>query len=239
MTRQYRAEGPGALFVPHISPELNISGRDGDSGQTGQDGHPTDTGLWGEPLREDRDVTLTVCPSPSPTENGTLTWEPRGTAPFSVTLQAVGSQHLAALLQLSFTLCSCRTSRECDYNDTATVNSSSLQVPPRGSAVCRGHPLYPSVLVSPKPMSPSPWQLAACRCEDGFSGPFCQHPPDPCAQGCFPGVGCDPLTGCGPCPPGLTGDGRHCSGDEGWLWEGTGCQKASPGATPRCARRYR
>ncbi|XP_068548675.1 mucin-4 isoform X2 [Anas acuta] len=138
VTRQYRAEGPGALFVPHISPELNIS------------------------------------------ENGTLTWEPRGTAPFSVTLQAVGSQHLAALLQLSFTLCSCRTSRECDYNDTATVNSSSLQ-------------------------------LAACRCEDGFSGPFCQHPPDPCAQGCFPGVGCDPLTGCGPCPPGLTGDGRHCS----------------------------
>ncbi|XP_032049167.1 mucin-4 [Aythya fuligula] len=138
VTRQYRAEGPGALFVPHISPELNIS------------------------------------------ENGTLTWEPRGTAPLSITLQAVGSQHLAALLQLSFTLCSCRTSRECDYNDTATVNSSSLQ-------------------------------LAACRCEDGFSGPFCQHPPDPCAQGCFPGVGCDPLTGCGPCPPGLTGDGRHCS----------------------------
>lgn len=141
VTRQYRAEGPGALFVPHISPELNISGRDGDSGQPGQDGHPTDTGLWGEPLREDRDVTLTACPPPAPAENGTLTWEPRGTAPLSVTLQAVGSQHLAALLQLSFTLCSCRTSRECDYNDTATVNSSSLQVPPRGSAVCRGHPL--------------------------------------------------------------------------------------------------
>uniref|UniRef100_A0A8B9ZFT0 Mucin-4 n=1 Tax=Anas platyrhynchos TaxID=8839 RepID=A0A8B9ZFT0_ANAPL len=131
--------------------------------------------------RAEGDVTLTACPPPSPAENGTLTWEPRGTAPFSVTLQAVGSQHLAALLQLSFTLCSCRTSRECDYNDTATVNSSSLQ-------------------------------LAACRCEDGFSGPFCQHPPDPCAQGCFPGVGCDPLTGCGPCPPGLTGDGRHCEG---------------------------
>ncbi|XP_040423710.1 LOW QUALITY PROTEIN: mucin-4 [Cygnus olor] len=86
VTRQYRAEGPGALFVPHISPELNIS------------------------------------------ENGTLTWEPRGTAPLSVTLQAVGSQHLAALLQLSFTLCSCRTSHECDYNDTATVNGSSLQI---------------------------------------------------------------------------------------------------------------
>ncbi|XP_047932843.2 mucin-4 isoform X2 [Anser cygnoides] len=149
VTRQYRAEGPGALFVPHISPELNIS------------------------------------------ENGTLTWEPRGTAPLSVTLQAVGSQHLAALLQLSFTLCSCRTSHECDYNDTATVNGSSLQ-------------------------------LAACRCDDGYSGPFCQHPPDPCAQGCFPGVGCDLLTGCDPCPPGLTGDGRHCS-DIDECAQGTAC----------------
>ncbi|XP_066858163.1 mucin-4 isoform X3 [Anser cygnoides] len=157
VTRQYRAEGPGALFVPHISPELNIS------------------------------------------ENGTLTWEPRGTAPLSVTLQAVGSQHLAALLQLSFTLCSCRTSHECDYNDTATVNGSSLQ-----------------------PVSPSPWQLAACRCDDGYSGPFCQHPPDPCAQGCFPGVGCDLLTGCDPCPPGLTGDGRHCS-DIDECAQGTAC----------------
>ncbi|KAM6063925.1 LOW QUALITY PROTEIN: mucin-4 [Theristicus caerulescens] len=54
-------------------------------------------------------------------------------------------------------------------------------------------------------------QLAACRCEDGYSGPFCQDPPDPCAQGCFPGVGCDSHAGCGPCPAGLTGDGRHCS----------------------------
>ncbi|NXK54783.1 MUC4 protein, partial [Chauna torquata] len=147
VTRQYRAEGPGTLFVPHISPELNIS------------------------------------------ENGTLTWEPRGTAPLSVTLQAVGSHHLPALLQLSFTLCSCRRSQECDYSDTATVAGSSLQ-------------------------------LAACRCDDGYSGPFCQHPPDPCAQGCFPGVGCDLDTGCGPCPPGLTGDGRHCSG------EGLGCGTA-------------
>ncbi|XP_010571414.1 PREDICTED: mucin-4 [Haliaeetus leucocephalus] len=61
-------------------------------------------------------------------------------------------------------------------------------------------------------------QLAACRCEGGYSGPFCQDPPDPCAQGCFPGVGCDSHTGCGPCPAGLTGDGRHCSGDKGSPW---------------------
>ncbi|XP_040534586.2 mucin-4 isoform X3 [Gallus gallus] len=138
VTRQYRATGPGVRFVPHISPELNVS------------------------------------------EDGTLTWEPRGTAPLSITLQAVSPHLPPALLQLSFTLCSCRSIQQCDYNSTTTVASSSLQ-------------------------------LAACRCDDGYWGPFCQHEPDPCAQGCFPGVGCDPHTGCGPCPPGLTGDGRHCA----------------------------
>ncbi|NXX99345.1 MUC4 protein, partial [Centropus bengalensis] len=138
--RQYHATGPGAHFVPHLSPELNIS------------------------------------------ESGTLTWEPRGTAPLTVTLEAVGSNNLSALLQLHLTLCSCSRSQECDYSDTVTLGGSSLQ-------------------------------LAACRCDGGYSGPFCQDPPDPCAQGCFPGVGCDTHTGCGPCPAGLTGDGRHCSGE--------------------------
>ncbi|XP_075617406.1 mucin-4 isoform X3 [Balearica regulorum gibbericeps] len=136
--RQYRAVGEGARFVPHLSPELNIS------------------------------------------ESGTLTWEPRGTGPLTISLKAVGSNNLSALLQLRFTLCSCSRSQECDYSNTVTLGRSSLQ-------------------------------LAACRCEGGYSGPFCQDPPDPCAQGCFPGVDCDSHTGCGPCPSGLTGDGRHCS----------------------------
>ncbi|KFZ52307.1 Mucin-4, partial [Antrostomus carolinensis] len=137
--RQYHAVGMGAHFVPHLSPELNIS------------------------------------------ESGTLTWEPHGMAPLTVNLEAVGSNNLAALLQLRFTLCSCSRSQECDYSDTVTLGGSALQ-------------------------------LAACRCDNGYSGPFCQDPPDPCAQGCFPGVGCNSHTGCGPCPAGLTGDGRHCSG---------------------------
>ncbi|NXL89724.1 MUC4 protein, partial [Alectura lathami] len=175
VTRQYRAEGPGVLFVPYISPELNIS------------------------------------------EDGMLTWEPRSTAPLSVTLQAVGPHRLPALLQLSFTLCSCRSSQQCDYSDTATVAGSSLQ-------------------------------LAACRCDDGYWGPFCQHPPDPCTQGCFPGVGCDPHTGCGPCPPGLTGDGRHCAGEglgcgtpcgslscpEGFCSNGGRCHLHPSSCTPTC-----
>ncbi|XP_009466782.1 PREDICTED: mucin-4 [Nipponia nippon] len=147
--RQYRAVGAGARFVPHLSPELNIS------------------------------------------ENGTLTWEPHGMAPLTMNLEAVGSNNLTALLQLRFTLCSCSRSQECDYSDTITLKGSSLQ-------------------------------LAACRCEDGYSGPFCQDPPDPCAQGCFPGVGCDLHAGCGPCPAGLTGDGRHCS-DIDECAQGTAC----------------
>ncbi|KAK2538455.1 mucin-4 [Columba guinea] len=136
--RQYRAVGMGAHFIPHLSPDLNIS------------------------------------------ESGTLTWEPHEMSPLTVNLEAVGSNNLSALLQLRFTLCSCSRSQECDYSNTVTLGGSSLQ-------------------------------LAACRCEGGSSGPFCQDPADPCAQGCFPGVSCDLHAGCGPCPAGLTGDGRHCS----------------------------
>ncbi|XP_029472059.1 mucin-4 [Rhinatrema bivittatum] len=53
--------------------------------------------------------------------------------------------------------------------------------------------------------------VAACSCKDDYSGEFCQAAPDPCVQGCFPGVPCNASTGCGPCPAGLTGDGLHCS----------------------------
>ncbi|XP_072789576.1 mucin-4 isoform X2 [Taeniopygia guttata] len=147
--RQYHALGVGARFIPHLSPELNIS------------------------------------------ENGTLVWEPRGAAPFTVNLEAVGSNNISALLQLRFTLCRCSRSQDCDYSNTVILRESSLQ-------------------------------LAACRCDSGYSGAFCQNPPDPCSQGCFPGVGCDPFSGCGPCPAGLTGDGEHCS-DIDECTQGTEC----------------
>ncbi|XP_058667842.1 mucin-4 [Ammospiza caudacuta] len=149
VTRQYRAVGEGARFIPHLSPELNIS------------------------------------------ENGTLVWEPHRTAPFTINLEAVGSNNVSALLQLRFTLCRCSRSQDCDYSNTVTLRESSLQ-------------------------------LAACRCESGYSGALCQTPPDRCSQGCFPGVGCDPSSGCGPCPAGLTGDGEHCS-DIDECTQGTEC----------------
>ncbi|NWI62055.1 MUC4 protein, partial [Todus mexicanus] len=172
VSRQYNATGVGTRFVPHLSPELNIS------------------------------------------ESGTLTWEPHGMAPFTINLEAIGSNNLSALLQLRFTLCSCSRSQECDYSNTVTIGRSSLQ-------------------------------LAACRCEGSYSGPFCQDPPDPCAQGCFPGVGCDLRSGCGPCPAGLTGDGRHCSGcgsacgsrscPEGYCSNGGHCLLHPNTCIPTCA----
>lgn len=61
-------------------------------------------------------------------ENGTLIWEPRGIAPFTINLEAVGSNNVSALLQLHFTLCRCSRSQECDYSNTVTLRESSLQV---------------------------------------------------------------------------------------------------------------
>uniref|UniRef100_A0A8B9QJX5 Mucin-4 n=1 Tax=Apteryx owenii TaxID=8824 RepID=A0A8B9QJX5_APTOW len=151
-----------------------------------------------------------VSPELNVTENGTLTWEPTGMAPFTASLEAVGANNLSAILLLSFTLCNCSRSHQCDYSDTTTVSRSSLQV------------------------------LAACRCDDGYSGPFCQHPPDPCARGCFPGVSCRPRTGCEPCPAGLTGDGTHCAAcgsracPEGYCSNGGRCHLDPATCVPAC-----
>uniref|UniRef100_A0A8C9NIW3 Mucin-4 n=1 Tax=Serinus canaria TaxID=9135 RepID=A0A8C9NIW3_SERCA len=171
VTRQYHALGAGARFIPHLSPQLNIS------------------------------------------ENGTLIWEPRGIAPFTINLEAVGSNNISALLRLRFILCRCSRSQDCDYSNTVTLGESSLQV------------------------------LAACRCESGYSGALCQNPPDPCFQGCFPGVGCDPFSGCGPCPAGLTGDGEHCCGSdcsyhscpEGYCSNGGHCHLHPITCAPTCS----
>ncbi|XP_078524125.1 uncharacterized protein LOC144792796 [Lissotriton helveticus] len=53
--------------------------------------------------------------------------------------------------------------------------------------------------------------VSACVCKNNYSGAYCDVPPDPCVQGCFPGVNCTTSSGCGPCPPGLTGYGVNCA----------------------------
>ncbi|XP_068921147.1 mucin-4 [Petaurus breviceps papuanus] len=57
-------------------------------------------------------------------------------------------------------------------------------------------------------------QVAACNCNQETSGFFCERRLNSCGEGCYPGVACDPVNGCGPCPKNMTGDGRHCASCE-------------------------
>ncbi|PIK47011.1 putative von Willebrand factor D and EGF domain-containing protein [Apostichopus japonicus] len=56
-----------------------------------------------------------------------------------------------------------------------------------------------------------------CQCEEGFKGSICEIDIDECASNpCYPGVTCknfNAMYWCVGCPPGLTGDGRHCTGE--------------------------
>ncbi|XP_060028196.1 mucin-4 isoform X2 [Erinaceus europaeus] len=54
-------------------------------------------------------------------------------------------------------------------------------------------------------------EVADCLCDPGTFGRTCEHPRDPCEELCYPGVACTPEKGCKACPPGFTGDGRHCA----------------------------
>ncbi|XP_006884357.1 PREDICTED: mucin-4-like [Elephantulus edwardii] len=62
-------------------------------------------------------------------------------------------------------------------------------------------------------VSNSSLQVADCKCDEGTFGPKCERRRDPCEQ-CFPGVHCTAETGCGACPPDMTGDGHHCAAQE-------------------------
>ncbi|OCT80638.1 hypothetical protein XELAEV_18027451mg [Xenopus laevis] len=62
---------------------------------------------------------------------------------------------------------------------------------------------------------------ASCSCTNNYTGSFCTTPPNLCVQGCYPGVSCNNITGCGSCPAGLTGDGLHCNDINECLQSGT------------------
>ncbi|KAM6223943.1 mucin-4 [Rhynchocyon petersi] len=53
-------------------------------------------------------------------------------------------------------------------------------------------------------------QVADCKCDGDTFGHYCNQSRDPCEQ-CFPGVKCTAGKDCEACPPGMTGDGRHCA----------------------------
>ncbi|XP_027739795.1 mucin-4 isoform X2 [Empidonax traillii] len=207
--RQYHALGVGARFVPHLSPELNIS------------------------------------------ENGTLTWEPRGIVPFTINLEAVGSNNLSALLQLRFTLCRCSRSQECDYSNTVTLRESSLQL-----AACRCESGYSGPLCQdpPDPCSQGCFPGVGCDpytgcgpCPAGLTGDG-QHCSDidECAQGteCLGNATCTNTVGsyvCS-CPAGeeseRPGCGSACgsrSCPEGYCSNGGRCHLHPITCTPTCA----
>lgn len=67
-------------------------------------------------------------------------------------------------------------------------------------------------------------QYPECICTEAYTGRHCQTPIPPCNESpCFPNVTCtnkrvsnsslnDYIAQCGPCPSGLTGDGKKCYG---------------------------
>ncbi|KAJ7421252.1 hypothetical protein BTVI_19094 [Pitangus sulphuratus] len=207
--RQYHALGVGARFVPHLSPELNIS------------------------------------------ENGTLTWEPHGIVPFTINLEAVGSNNLSALLQLRFTLCRCSRSQECDYSNTVTLRESSLQL-----AACRCKSGYSGPLCKdpPDPCSQGCFPGVGCDpytgcgpCPAGLTGDG-QHCSDidECAQGmeCLGNATCTNTVGsyiCS-CPASEEGETPGCgsacgsrSCPEGYCSNGGRCHLHPITCTPTCA----
>ncbi|XP_068137345.1 mucin-4 [Hyperolius riggenbachi] len=58
--------------------------------------------------------------------NGSLTWTPTSTTGFSFNLVATDSKNLSSTLQISFVVCNCVLSSECDYNSTTLIQNSSL-----------------------------------------------------------------------------------------------------------------
>ncbi|EDO41503.1 predicted protein, partial [Nematostella vectensis] len=53
-----------------------------------------------------------------------------------------------------------------------------------------------------------------CLCDVGFKGQLCNEKVSNCSDdACYPGVNCTDISGgiaCGPCPVGLTGNGKSC-----------------------------
>ncbi|XP_050015819.1 mucin-4 isoform X5 [Alexandromys fortis] len=54
-------------------------------------------------------------------------------------------------------------------------------------------------------------EVTSCKCDEDSFGRFCERSKNLCEVPCFPKVTCIPGKGCGPCPPNMTGDGRHCA----------------------------
>ncbi|XP_014400771.1 PREDICTED: mucin-4 isoform X2 [Myotis brandtii] len=117
-------------------------------------------------------------------ENGTLLWTPNSLEPFTLEILA-------------------RNVKD---------NLSSLLQPKTVVCACKGEDqcLYNKTSW----VGNSSLEVASCKCDNNTFGQYCERSKDPCDEQCFPNVKCIPGQGCDPCPPNLTGDGRHCTGLE-------------------------
>ncbi|XP_032120059.1 mucin-4-like isoform X2 [Sapajus apella] len=114
-------------------------------------------------------------------ENGTLLWTPKSLEPFSLEILARSAK---------------------------TGLSSALQ--PR-TTVCHCSAKSQCLYNQTSRVGSSSLEVAGCKCDRGTFGRYCERSADACEEPCFPNVSCVPGKGCEACPPGLTGDGRHCA----------------------------
>ena len=121
--------------------------------------------------------------------NGSFTWNVASADPASLTFIATDSKGKSSSMTPIIKMCNCTRNGQCMFN--ATVGES--------------------------------FAIAPCNCSAGYTGSRCESNIDGCMvnpEGCYPGVNCTdqpPPAGingftCGPCPTGLTGNGRTCTG---------------------------
>uniref|UniRef100_A0A2K6UP28 Mucin 4, cell surface associated n=1 Tax=Saimiri boliviensis boliviensis TaxID=39432 RepID=A0A2K6UP28_SAIBB len=114
-------------------------------------------------------------------KNGTLLWTPKSLKPFSLEILA-----RSAKTNLSSALQPRTTVCHCTAKSQCLYNQTSR-------------------------VGGSSLEVAGCKCDRGTFGRYCERSADACEEPCFLNVSCIPGKGCEACPPGLTGDGRHCA----------------------------
>ncbi|XP_048577400.1 fibropellin-3-like [Nematostella vectensis] len=132
---------------------------------------------------------------------------------------------------------------ECNANDTTAITLMAQFCPCQNGGTCYPHPYYPRgsgqyECACPKGFNGSRCEMNidecqsnlcvngscvdgvagyTCKCDAGFKGRLCDVKISNCSEdSCYPGVNCtEDKSGfvCGPCPVGLSGNGKTCIGN--------------------------
>ena len=145
------------------------------------------------------DVTLEVDELPAGasfmfnrSENSTVghfIWTPVNASNITLEFVATDSKNDTSLHPVVINMCKCENNGTCDFEEFVGDNTG-------------------------------PFRLVGCNCSDEYEGTFCEiEVPDACADDpCADNVTCNTTRNpfgfkCGPCPPGLTGNGENCYGE--------------------------